>query len=518
MDLLSFIRTVDPTKVRIGERKYGEDEPKILETTVGRVVSLLSVAPDRFLGELKASVHKLFDEGGSGEQVEQGHSASGEQGVGIQPVSEGEGIVAEDAAPLQPRRKKKRKTAAVDDGEPSHLVKRLRDDQGTPCGTFVGGKSTSAVHRLLVGAVRYAEVCGEAIPTLPFVSATPERGGEGHTESVTGPNLRAISAPQRFVISSDSSHHSSANITEAEVDSFVKLFVPVRDEEIRSLNARLLLKEAMAAEAIRLQKFYPHLLTTISGCRWLLTHGMELAVVKCLNSHEYLSVLGTAIGKAIDKGMQEGLAACIISKSHKDSSIEAVMDILRLDEPLAEKLNLNELQPNMIKDNIANHRSALRDVFVSLVEPFSADALMGTEGTFSTVSATADTTAALSITIASASIITPIFVDDYKATGTDNKAAANENVCCAFVISYGPSYLGPSFPVSSARLASLLRYTRSTSTILSVGMPISSGMTASVPYINENGVSLLLSFIIFRLRFALSPSPLVCECLTEAKC
>nr|GEX88418.1 hypothetical protein [Tanacetum cinerariifolium] len=419
MDLLSFIRTADPTKVRIGERKYGEGEPKILETTVGRVVSLLS--------------------------VEQGHSASGEQGVGIQPVSEGEGIVAEDAAPLQPRRQKKRKTTAVDAGEPSHLVKRLRDEQGTPCGTFVGGKSTSAVHRLLVGAVRYAEVCGEAIPTLPFVSATPERGGEGHTESVTGPNLRAISAPQRFVISSDSSHHSSANITEAEVDSFVKLSVPVItaatittstvdpivvvkekivkpslfsansasaggpdpakggftdltssdllvsgirtvispdtdlqkvDEEIGNLKARLLLKEAMAVEAIRLraedskfetiekslqgevealkeyavitsvrsqndhltsqlekfqddqmkivnekldklyvdfvelalhleEKFYPHLLTTISGCRWLLTHGMDLAVVKCLNSHEYLSVLGTAIGKAIEKGIKK---------------------------------------------------------------------------------------------------------------------------------------------------------------------------------------------------------------------
>ncbi|GKF96183.1 hypothetical protein Tco_0288918, partial [Tanacetum coccineum] len=32
------------------------------------------------------------------------------------------------------------------------------------------------------------------------------------------------------------------------------------------------------------EKFYPHLLTTISGRRWLLTHGMELAIVKCLNS------------------------------------------------------------------------------------------------------------------------------------------------------------------------------------------------------------------------------------------
>ncbi|GKG48127.1 hypothetical protein Tco_0510012, partial [Tanacetum coccineum] len=47
------------------------------------------------------------------------------------------------------------------------------------------------------------------------------------------------------------------------------------------------------------EKFYPHLLTTIFGRRWLLTQGMELAITKCLNSPEYLSDLGAAINKAI---------------------------------------------------------------------------------------------------------------------------------------------------------------------------------------------------------------------------
>ncbi|GJZ74007.1 hypothetical protein Tco_0638153, partial [Tanacetum coccineum] len=39
---------------------------------------------------------------------------------------------------------------------------------------------------------------------------------------MVGANLRTITAPPRFVISSDSSHHSCANIAEAEVDSFAK--------------------------------------------------------------------------------------------------------------------------------------------------------------------------------------------------------------------------------------------------------------------------------------------------------
>ncbi|GKE22037.1 hypothetical protein Tco_1433549 [Tanacetum coccineum] len=83
INLLSFIRTVVPTNVRIGERQRAEDKPKLLDTTVGRVVPLLPIAPDRAESELEASVDKLFDEGGSGNQAGQGDSASGGQGVGI---------------------------------------------------------------------------------------------------------------------------------------------------------------------------------------------------------------------------------------------------------------------------------------------------------------------------------------------------------------------------------------------------------------------------------------------------
>nr|GEX84652.1 hypothetical protein [Tanacetum cinerariifolium] len=57
------------------------------------------------------------------------------------------------------------------------------------------------------------------------------------------------------------------------------------------------------------EKFYPHLFTTISGHKWLLTQGMKLAIIKCLNSPKCLFALGAAIGKAIKKGMQDGLSA-----------------------------------------------------------------------------------------------------------------------------------------------------------------------------------------------------------------
>ncbi|GKB89757.1 ribonuclease H-like domain-containing protein [Tanacetum coccineum] len=56
-------------------------------------------------------------------------------------------------------------------------------------------------------------------------------------------------------------------------------------------------------------EFYPAYLTALAGRRWLLTHGVGLAMVKCLKSLEYQGILGHALGQAVDFGMQEGLAA-----------------------------------------------------------------------------------------------------------------------------------------------------------------------------------------------------------------
>ncbi|GKD44574.1 hypothetical protein Tco_1269219, partial [Tanacetum coccineum] len=56
-------------------------------------------------------------------------------------------------------------------------------------------------------------------------------------------------------------------------------------------------------------EFYPTYLTLLAGRRWLLTHGIYLALLKCLKSSEYQGILGHALGRAIDFGMQEGLEA-----------------------------------------------------------------------------------------------------------------------------------------------------------------------------------------------------------------
>nr|GEU73933.1 hypothetical protein [Tanacetum cinerariifolium] len=585
----------------------------------------------------------------------------------------------EDVAPLQPKRQKKRKTKVVDVGKPSHLAKKLKDDHRAPCGPTVGGKSQSSIQRLFAGAVKNAKVSGGVMHTLPFVTSsvftTHVRKGGDYIELLAGANLCTIGAPQRFIISSDSSDHSGVNIGEAEVDYVFRTFVLIitsatttttptddpasiakeklvgssvfgvdspsagechpipggfsdctgsdfliggirtvidpdfnlqkmslsaevrmraecdirerrrlisiveekdallkaKDKEIGSLNAQLVLKEAEAAEAVRLrvktskfkvvekslqsevaalkernnlleteksrldvkvadlaasvkvreqevadlnavvhrleassvklhekvmtyenclsqleklqddqmremndnfdkldtdlvemalqleERFYPHLLTTISGRRRLLTHGLELTIAKCLNSTEYLSMFGVAIGKAVEKGMQDELSVGIThgvegrvltdvvaynpsteadyhsALQHLHSLTESQPHVDQLMVPihhsldqrivgafaLSLSLDVSSSRVRRIKENISKHRSALRDVFVSLSEPLSITA--GTESTFNVIPATVDTTTALSVTSVYASLIPSISLDDYEITHTEGE-------------------------------------------------------------------------------------------------
>ncbi|GJY66954.1 hypothetical protein Tco_0469192 [Tanacetum coccineum] len=198
-----------------------------------------------------------------------------------------------------------------------------------------------------------------------------------------------------------------------------------QDERMRVVNDKFdKLYTDFVEMALHLEeKFYPHLLTTIAGRRWLLTYGMKLAIVKCLHSPEYLSALGVAISKAIEKRKMElqdvNISLLAELKSNKDASVETLMGILRLEETLDERL------VQKIRDNIANHRSALRDVFVLLVESLSSVALEETKGTSD---AAPDTTTALSTTYASASSIPPILTDDYVVVHVGSQECTSADV------------------------------------------------------------------------------------------
>ncbi|GJT94891.1 hypothetical protein Tco_1090409 [Tanacetum coccineum] len=519
MDLFAFIRHADPTKVRIGKRQIEEGQVLLLESTRGRVIPLVSRNDREINMTMLRIVNIVVDED-------------------VQDVVVGK--------PKGIRRKRK----------PAGWVsysylppKNLRDDYGTS--GDVGAKTAGK------------------IPCCPS-------GFVGVQHFSFGSRCHESDNSKRFVISSDSSHHSSTNAADAELDSIVRdsastgeagqdvagpsnpartelsadtfyvcrsmvdqLAPPgekkkferkcnrqadllkEKDVEIANLKAELYLKEAEAAEAIRIiegqlsfnelnvkaasleskkdnlanqvssleticsglrdqissyelfkeqyeevqdeqvkvlsdqvagldielmgmalhldKEFYPHFLTTIVGRRWIISRGFRLAVMKCLQSLEYVAALGTAIGLAIDKGMQTGLAAGIDygrarrSLTKKDAFIADIMSLLHLEGPSTETPQGIRLQPSYeqlflpihrtkdnavieetslfdsldvvyacvqkIKEGASSRRLSLWDVIGPLVELLSSENLVG-EASTSGVPVTVVVTTALSTTFA----------------------------------------------------------------------------------------------------------------------
>ncbi|GKD02525.1 hypothetical protein Tco_1177499 [Tanacetum coccineum] len=703
MDLNAFIRTADPRKVKIVERARAENERPIVTVAKHRTVTLLPTSVVRSSGELSASVEREFaGDASAGDGRDQGFDSVGGQDDVESTVPVTEPVRTE--IPRPKRSKKKRETREIERMHAaSHPPKRLRADYGTTGGSATRGKSPSVLNRLLQDSRLMVEQDVPALPTLPFitssVTASPLEEGGDRTDSVTGPSLRTIGPSARFVVLSDSSHHSGAKSADPELDSLIRSAAPVmteattvatvattvaipvdvskdksaphpfdawsiraeeaigagseeiyvpectvtkgfelndaffktvrgmeheqlftefnvsaarnlslssevrmraeynilekrkwrslaeekdilleaKDKEIEDLKSQLLKAKEESAEVAQLraqvsgleatenslrgevastkdhnvlleqecnslklkvtglestiaekdhelsdlgasssslksqnqslvnqvheleisstdlreklemyegslkqleefqdnlmgplrtrlaeidadftrccmrfqESFHPHLLNVVAGRRWLLTHGMKLLVVKCLNSNEYMEALGHAFGRAIEKGMQEGLAAgiehgqagrCLTDleayipsaeddfnsairdlrdlnfpllqelSDKKDASTWDIMDLLRLDDVVAETLGMTDLQPDVsqlmvpvhhkqdrvvigsqalsvaldicrgrvekMERNLIERLPFLKGVFVSIDDPLSAEALI----------------------------------------------------------------------------------------------------------------------------------------------
>ncbi|GJX46362.1 hypothetical protein Tco_0271552 [Tanacetum coccineum] len=125
------------------------------------------------------------------------------------------------------------------------------------------------------------------------------------------------------------------------------------------------------------EKFYPHLLTVIASRRWLLTHGLKLFITKCLNSSEYLVALGAAISRATEKGMQVGLAAEIEhgKQGRRLEELVCPYKVVIGSQALSVALDICRGRVEKMERNLVERLPFLKDVFVSLDHPLSAEAL-----------------------------------------------------------------------------------------------------------------------------------------------
>ncbi|GKC08634.1 hypothetical protein Tco_1000244, partial [Tanacetum coccineum] len=172
-----------------------------------------------------------------------------------------------------------------------------------------------------------------------------------------------------------------------------------QEEQAQELYNRVAELEAHVMDVSgRLEgEFYPTYLALLAEKRWLLTHGIQLALLKCLKSSEYQGILGHALGRAVDFGMQEGLEAghehgvarrslsvvdaynpevasadyvnavkaledthfplVDLLKSKKDDGMDEVLDCFLLDGPLIELPKAASLQPCIKQLSIPIHHA-----------------------------------------------------------------------------------------------------------------------------------------------------------------
>ncbi|GJU10648.1 hypothetical protein Tco_1133044 [Tanacetum coccineum] len=209
MDLFAFIHYADPTKMLIREREVAEGEVLLLELTRGRVVPLAGVNEQGNHNEVVQDVgaHVMNEE-------------SGDDAVADQ-VEEGDHVVQDEWANI----------VRIEDEVPASVAERAKGaDHGTSgAGGSTGGKSVAALQGLLEHNTLHVEVGVAAVSTLPFVTSsvshTLKREGGGHTNSITGHNLRTQRTTERFVVLLDSSHHSSTNAADDEVTSIIRYLV-----------------------------------------------------------------------------------------------------------------------------------------------------------------------------------------------------------------------------------------------------------------------------------------------------
>ncbi|GJS49251.1 hypothetical protein Tco_0599372 [Tanacetum coccineum] len=100
------------------------------------------------------------------------------------------------------------------------------------------------------------------------------------------------------------------------------------------------------------EELYPHMLTAIAGRRWVIGHGLRLAVMKCAESTELRQVFANVVSAGIAKGMSEGLKYGVehgkagrdlvdveaYDPEANDKLVKALQDLKDLEYPMVDQL------------------------------------------------------------------------------------------------------------------------------------------------------------------------------------
>nr|GFA96085.1 hypothetical protein [Tanacetum cinerariifolium] len=313
------------------------------------------------------------------------------------------------------------------------------------------------------------------------------------------------------------------------------------------------------------EELYPHMLTAITGRRWVIGRRLCLAMMKCAESLEMRQAFADVVSAGVAKGMSEGLKHGV---EHGRSQLE--LESIEAYDLEAEAKFVAALQSlKDLKFSLAFYapwESLLFPNVLGLVLWTRSPRPLGLQPAYA-----ADHAPRLSfLARLSPHMGLPILGQAYHRllhdwrhccgrpnflVETPHRELGSCNTSSSLTLTWlhlsrllplaNLISLSRSSSKSKFRRSSLSLFTTSIVVVRYMGIPISAGITASVPYVREKGVSPWLDLIIVlwaqrtwgsssthflfpspkralmpshRLLFARFTSPLDCGCLTDAKC
>ncbi|GJU33107.1 hypothetical protein Tco_1176696 [Tanacetum coccineum] len=146
------------------------------------------------------------------------------------------------------------------------------------------------------------EACQDVASGYGLLAKVEIRAGGETFEEICGPGLEVGNAQ----LSQQVSVLQAQVMGEKRIMAVFEEFKKHEDEQVNArcakMDARL---DALSVDFD--EELYPHMLTAIAGRRWVIGHGLRLAVMKCAESTELRQAFANVVSAGIAKGMSEGL-------------------------------------------------------------------------------------------------------------------------------------------------------------------------------------------------------------------
>ncbi|GKA28256.1 hypothetical protein Tco_0714424 [Tanacetum coccineum] len=156
-----------------------------------------------------------------------------------------------------------------------------------------------------LGGQTFKEICGSSSPAGPEDSGQAMKSEKKNLEAlleVEADMKKAAEARNAELVSTLQAQVTGEEKIKADFEEFKKYKDSRVEKRCADMDARL---DALSIDFD--EELYPHMLTAIAGRRWVVRHGLRLAVMKCAESIELRQTFANVVTARITKGMSEGL-------------------------------------------------------------------------------------------------------------------------------------------------------------------------------------------------------------------